>query len=724
MKHWKALLLGTTVLTYLITNLLFNSWRYLTLRQGSTGLWALLMTPSNQYVPGYLLLFGFVGMIVVRAYYQFEAQFGSLQAGNKATSRFSTDAEVRQTYKAVPYYPLYNADGEVECYPGLSGAFISKQDDTAFVDTDDVHSLTIGRTRSGKDETKALPELELISRSEEQPHIIYSTVKYDTLEKTKQELELRGYIVEVLNLVDLDCSFGYSPLDLISKAYAAGDIDEAVELCKTFTQPLYDVINVKDPIWNNLSMAMVNACILALCHEFLSSDKEHEQKTELITLGSVISMLIELSGTYQTKSETRTLLDDYFNTLPLDNPARQEYATIGVTTGQMRSSVLGTTLSRLQKFVAPKVVRMMNHTTFDFENLVQSEQPYAVFILLPDYTKTNYNIATTWIEQCYYYLSKHASQHGDRLPKRIRFILNEFGNLPAFNSMGSMVSVGGGRGMLFDFYVQDLVQLKITYGADLATFLESQMMNVIFITSSNQDTQEWMSKKLGNREVTQKSRSGHWWGFNKSISEQVETRPLMFPNELANLLEGEWVIYRTKRKNEQREDQIPYPIFNHGNSRILTAYTYLDDVFQRVHHDKLNIRKHHNQNWSTEQLSYFQRVIQRRVKQAQQAHGANSIEQSIQEVETTMQAEGLHAFARYATDMPLLDETQFSDQQLDTVSLEDLPLYQTVSQRVHYYFNELVEEFETIDSEPTLQAFIARYPQQFATLQVKGEADG
>lgn len=699
------------IVTYLFSNYIGNT--YFTLFRGYRFEGArLLFQPSSTFFWLYVMNGGVLLLILFLIKHLYQRLFGELRQGYKATNRLSTDEDIRQSYKEVSYLPTYDNEGAVVKYAGLSGSLISRIDDCAYLDTSDSHALIVGRTRSGKDETKALPELELISRSEEQPHIIYSTVKYDTLEKTKRELELRGYKVPVLNLEDMDYSFGYNSIDLIKKAYMRQDIDEAVELCKNFTHPLYDEPNAKDPFWNNIAMSLVNACILAMCHEFLRPELD-KKRPELVTMGSLVTMFTVLSGTYQKDKETRYFLDDYFAQLPDSNPAKQEYVAISFTTGQMRSSIFGTALSKLQKFVAPKVVKMMNRTTFDFDLLTQTERPYAVFIILPDFTKTNYIIATTWIEQVYFYLSKYASQHNDRLPKRIRFILNEFGNMPAFNSLESMISVGAGRGMLFDFYVQDFKQFTIKYGKDIALFVESQVMNLIYITSTNQETQEKFSKLIGHEEVVQKSRSGAAFSFNKTISEQVEKKRILYAEQLANLLEGEWVVIRSKRKTENYEDVIPYPIFNHGSSRMLTAYNYLDDVFQRTHYSELNLNQHQNTTWSDKEYATFINTMRERLHtdtptDIEELAEENDIHNDIKEAEEKMKH--LMPYSRYDQQTEALDATLIQDQVFN-LGLRKLPLYQKVFQKVNTYFKDLKDAFDEIETKDALYEFILEHNQ-------------
>ena len=141
------------------------------------------------------------------------------------------------------------------------------------------------------------------------------------------------------------------------------------------------------------------------------------------------------------------MLDDYFDSLPLDNPARLEYSTVRMSTSQMRSSIFTSAQAKIRNFTARRVAKLMDQTSFQFDEFIKTNdegkvEPIALFLVLPDYVETNYIIATTWLQQCYYFLSQYASLHGDRLPKRIFHHFDEFGNMPSFSGIGSMLTVG------------------------------------------------------------------------------------------------------------------------------------------------------------------------------------------------------------------------------------------------------------------------------------------
>lgn len=617
---------------------------------------------------------------------RFKFNHQSLLEGHKGTSRWTTPKEIKEQYKEVPYKADVtkevigkNAYGEpivkvtsVSEFSGKAGVIISRDNEQkkVYLDTGASHNTYIGRSRSGKTESAVIPNIDVASRSEEKPHLVISSTKYELLSATREQLEARGYEINVLNLIDLDRGFQYNPLGLVVDSYVNGDIDEAIELCKTFSYPLYHNKEAREPVWEESAMAAVNGVSLAQCYEFIQKPKQNGQhvQSDMVNLYGVGQMFVQLGN---PDGDGTTDLDRYFISLSPSNPARMEYSTVQFAQGQMRSSIFASTQAKLRQFTAPAIAKLTAKTTFDFSKMtigyhkeitfirkadekfgenpinihvyhleteehiesftiqpddkhggiksdechilpiksndhilklrvhdnrkivvifgdgeekttiVAKNKPQALFIVLPDFTATNYIIASTFIQQLYYYLSKYASKlPGDKLERRVFFHLDEFGNLPQFSNIMSMVSVGAGRGLLFSFYIQDDSQMKENYGETLAKFIRSQSMNIFFIHSSDEDTLEDFSELLGNKEVVTKSRSGDQFG-NKSQTETTESRPLMYPEELGRLKEGEIVVYRAGTRRDLKGDLIvPYPIHNDKNSRFLYRYEYLADQFE------------------------------------------------------------------------------------------------------------------------------------------------
>lgn len=617
-----------------------------------------------QYPILYLLVYLFGIGFFYYLFLQIKINYESLEEGDQATNRFTTLEELIQQYKQVP---LKGKTPE-ETYPGESGTIIARHNDRLFIDTDPAHNFTLGRSRSAKGQTKVIPDMDVYSRSEEKPHLVYASGKYELAVAAiaKGTFKRRGYETHILNLIDMKRSFQYNPLDLVKKAYMKGDVDEAIELCKTFSYPLYHNEEAREPVWEETAMALVNAVILALCYEFITKSKNPSKTEKYISLYAVSNMLVELGDVDENGD---TLLDKYFANLPAGNPAKLEYSTVLYAKGQMRASIFASTQAKLRQFTAPQVAKMMARSTFDFRKLTKDEspidmtkniiirgyvdtelegdytltyeitndfdekimierhvkvgkglvyqslpnedpyfsgvehiemppgarfnaregvtclyryKPQAIFLVLPDYIQTNYIIASTWISQMYHVASDFASSlESGKLLKRIRVPLDEFGNLPGFSNIGSMLSVGAGRGILFDFYVQHPNQLTTRYNEKVGEFIQDEAMNKFYLLSGSKRAREDFSSLLGNQEVTVKSRSGGVFDLNKQFTESVQTRPLISPDELGRLQEGEVIVDRSIHRQDLEGNKVrPYPIFNRGeDGTLLYAFSYLKDQF-------------------------------------------------------------------------------------------------------------------------------------------------
>ncbi|MGM0285748.1 MULTISPECIES: VirD4-like conjugal transfer protein, CD1115 family [unclassified Enterococcus] len=617
-----------------------------------------------QYPLLYLVVYLFGIGFFYYLFFKIKINYESLEEGDQATGRFTTLEELIQQYKQVPL----KGQTPEETYPGDSGTIVARWMNRLFIDTDPAHNFILGRSRSAKGQTKVIPDMDVYSRSEEKPHLVYASGKYELAVAAiaKGTFARRGYETHILNLVDLTRSFQYNPLDLVKDAYMKGNIDEAIELCKTFSYPLYHNEEAREPVWEETAMALVNAVILALCHEFITKSDDPKKTEKYISLYAVSNMLVELGDVDENGD---TLLDKYFANLPAGNPAKLEYSTVLYAKGQMRASIFASTQAKLRQFTAPQVAKLMARSTFDFRKLTKDEspidmtkqivvrgyvdtqtegeytltyeitndfnekiqverlikvakglvyqslpnedpyfsgvehiemppgatfdpragvtciyryKPQAIFLVLPDYIQTNYIIASTWISQMYHVASDFASSlDSGKLLKRIRVPLDEFGNLPGFSNIGSMLSVGAGRGILFDFYVQHPNQLETRYSEKVGEFIQDEAMNKYYLLSGSKQAREDFSALLGDQEVTVKSRSGGVFDLNKQFTESVQTRPLISPSELGRLNEGEVVVERSIHRQDLQGNKVrPYPIFNKGeDGSLLYAHTYLNDQF-------------------------------------------------------------------------------------------------------------------------------------------------
>ncbi len=116
-----------------------------------------------------------------------------------------------------------------------------------------------------------------------------------------------------------------------------------------------------------------------------------------------------------------------------------------------------------------------------------------------------------------------------------------------------------------------------------------------YIMAADYDSAERFSKEIGNRTGISIDRTGSVFGLSKTLMERPEEEPLIRPNELQELMEGEMVIKRTMKRRDLNGNPIrPRPIFDTGPTRMKYRYTYMLDDFPDAR--KIDIRDRFPQN--------------------------------------------------------------------------------------------------------------------------------
>ena len=554
-----------------------------------------------------------------------------INVGQKGTQRWTTTEEIIQQYKEIPDRDLP--------YDGDPGIIISRIGNKLYIDPSPVNNLIFGITRSGKDEIYVNPSVDVYSRAKNQPSLIIADPKIETYRVAKKILEQRGYLVYLLNLDDPLHSMGDNPLDSAIQYAKANENAKAMAVARAFAFSIFHSDAEKsEPIWANTATDLFTALILAHITDalkedevenarryaaFLEKQKEYlyltpeEQKVAVedyakaisegkdITVPSILTIPTEKSFWYLYENEKKiniysiinlftnlvrikdeenpnvSQLDYYFNSRDDMDIAKLKYATIETSSDRTRGSIYTNMLSQLGVFIDENIAKMTAESTLNLKEIGFGEKPVAIFLGIPDYDKSNHFIASTFIRQVYYVNVQSAVRKNGKCDRKIKFILNEFGNLPPIEAMEELITVGAGRGITFDLYVQSFQQLTKLYKDDAAT-IRDNCGNKIYIKSTDKDTLEEFVQMLGNETIIDVQRTGERLSFDKHIMESSAELSLLNLNQLKNLMEGEVVIDRTmKRRDNQGNHITPYPIFNsfENGRRLLYRYEYLQDSF-------------------------------------------------------------------------------------------------------------------------------------------------
>ena len=577
----------------------------------------------------YSLLFLCMIALDIVVLYQIHTSYSekNFNVDQKGDSRWETLEEIQEEFLAIP-------EREKE-YEGFPGTLMSRQDGIAYIERYPTNNLYIGITRSGKGEEHVFPNLDILTRASVKSSLIIGDPKLELYKSSKKTLEELGYKVYLFNLDDPLHSMGYNPLTIIKETYCSGDYADAEMLANSLSFSIFrpDECSGDEKYFAGAAAGLLAAMVLALIEDCIEEDKNTNRKryelykekraaydrlpedmrnaerihylqrsqdtsadlisasyidtippeipfSELkvaenqINMFSIINIFSELAVI--NIDQNNTALDLYFTTRPPMDRAKLKYLSTKVAGDRTKGSIYSTMSEKLLIFTYENIAKMTCDSSFNLRDLGFGEQPIALFFNTPDYDKSNHFLASVLIRQLYFVLAKAATREmSGKCLRPVKFLLDEFGNLPAIENMQGIITVCLGRNISFDLYVQDYMQLENLYDKT-AAIIQSNCANTFYIMAGDTDTAERFSKMLGNKTVVDIQRSGHRLEFGKTFTETTIEQPLMNPAQLLRLQPGECVIHRrTKKMNSSGEPGELNPIFNSKHRNTVAPGTYM-----------------------------------------------------------------------------------------------------------------------------------------------------
>lgn len=273
-------------------------------------------------------------------------------------------------------------------------------------------------------------------------------------------------------------------------------------------------------------------------------------------------------------------LDVYFSDRPVGNRGKMKYMSTAVSSSKTKSSIYSTMNTKLTIYTLETVAKMTAESSFNLLDIGFGEKPMAIFLGIPDADASKYQIATTFIKQVYTMLATQCWD-GGTCKRPVKFILDEFGNLPKIEGMESVITVCAGRNITFDLYIQSYSQVDEKYGQTAKT-IRSNCGNTIFIRTLDPSTTEEFSKMVGSETIVNIQRNGRKLGLHKTFTESNDDKPLISTVQLGRLMKGEDVIVRSMKVSDSSgQDVYMAPIFNSQDTgkRLKFRYEYLEEYF-------------------------------------------------------------------------------------------------------------------------------------------------
>ena len=495
--------------------------------------------------------------------------------GQHGTARWATPAEVRKTFRFVPFQPALWRKGEqlpdaqglvLGCvgkipappefsllgktvHPLIPEKLWKHGGIRALVDCDDIHCLMIGASGVGKTAYFLYPNLEYACASG--MSFFASDTKGDLARNYGAiARDCYGYQVAVVDLRNPTRSDGYNLLTLINHymdvcrkdptnlAARAKAEKYAKILSKTIINP--DGENfAQNQYFYDAAEGVLTAVTLLLA-EYLPPKRIHSELRERRHIVSVFKLVQELiaPSILPGKNEFQLLMDR----LPEEHKAKWFSGSALTAAEQSMASVMSTVLSRLNTFLDSELEQVLCFdSAIDAESFASKRS--AIFLILPEEDATKNFMAGLMIQTLSRELFSVADEHDGKLPNRVVFFCDELGTMPAFDIL-PLFSAGRSRRLTLVPIIQSLAQLEKNYGKEGAEILTDNCQDTIFGGfAPNSQTAEVLSKALGSRTVMSGSISRGKNDTSQSL--QMIERPLMTSDELKSIPKGHFIVMKT-----------------------------------------------------------------------------------------------------------------------------------------------------------------------------------
>lgn len=386
---------------------------------------------------------------------------------------------------------------------------------------EDVHTLCIGATRSGKTRTVVLESIGTIALAGES--MILSDPNGELYAYTYPFLERLGYEVIAIDFKNPEKSSRYNFLQPIIDAVDNNDVAKAIDATWDLTSQLVGEAK-GERIWTDGEASIIASAIMSVVY-----DNKHGNNRKYQNMTNVYYFISEMC---KATGNTMPIIE-YVKKLNPSHPAKALLAISEVAPSKTRGSFYTAALTTLRLFTNPLINSMSNLSDYDPKETGNKKR--AIFIILPDEKTTYYTLASLFVSQHYAELVKSADERGGRLKNRVNFLLDEFGNFATIPDFSNKLTVGGGRGIRFNLFLQSFAQLDDKYGKEVAKTIKGNCENWIYLQADDMETLEEISKKLGNYTVSTYSLSASHAKFSTpSISQSINLthRALLAADEI------------------------------------------------------------------------------------------------------------------------------------------------------------------------------------------------
>lgn len=417
-----------------------------------------------------------------------------------------------------------------------------------------LNTLVIGGSGAGKTRFFGKPNLMQCNTS-----FVILDPKGEQLRDVGNLLEKEGYVIKVVDLINMNRSHCYNPF-----RYIKDDKDVLKLITNLIRNTTPKGSQTNDPFWEKSETALLEALCLYLLHEAPEEEQNFTMVMEMIAAAEV----------KEDDEEYQSPLDELFERLEIRNPnslALKQYKIYKQAAGKTAKSILISVGVRLSAFNLESIASLT--ATDELELDLVGERKTVIFAVIPDNDSTfNFLIGMLYTQlfQMLYYQADIV--HGGALPVPVHFLMDEFANVALPDEFDKLLSTMRSRLIFVSIIIQNLAQIKGLY-KDSWESIVGNCDTLYYLGGNEQSTHKFMSEYLGKETLdtnTYGKSSGR--SGNYSTNYQQAGRELLTPDEV-RLLDNDYGLLFIRGERpvfDKKYDILKHPRINEttdGNAK-------------------------------------------------------------------------------------------------------------------------------------------------------------
>lgn len=427
------------------------------------------------------------------------------------SAKWANTAKVNKKYAEKDYYQNKLLSQNVKI--GLDGKKHRRN----------LNTIIIGGSGAGKTRFYGKPNIMQCNTS-----FVILDPKGEILRDTGYLLEKEGYVIKVIDLINMSKSHCYNPFE-----YIKDDKDVLKLITNLIRNTTPKGSQTNDPFWEKSETALLEALCLYLLHE---APKEEQNFT-------MVMEMIAAADVREDDEDYQSPLDELFERLEMRKPdslAVKQYKIYRQAAGKTAKSILISVGVRLAAFNLDSIASITACDELELDQV--GERKTALFAVIPDNDSTfNFLIGMLYTQlfQMLYYQADIV--HGGELPVPVHFLMDEFANVALPDEFDKLLSTMRSRLIFVSIIIQNLAQIKALY-KDAWESIVGNCDELYYLGGNEQSTHKFMSEYLG-KETLDTNTYGKSSGRNGNYSTNYQQagRELLTPDEV-RLLDNDYAL--------------------------------------------------------------------------------------------------------------------------------------------------------------------------------------